>query len=188
VTTRPLYPASMKYFGWGTNQIALRDREGEWWIATGEGLCRFSRVGSIERLAVTPPAKVYTQKDGLPANDIFRLFEDSRGDIWIATVGAEPRLSRWERRTNKIHNYTMSDCPGVATAFGNLWIGYSNEVSMRRPSGLLRYRNGSFVFQPLAERSVGSWRCTWITPANCWSDRRMAACNGCGILPHPIRD
>jgi ligand-binding sensor domain-containing protein len=151
VSTRPRYPASMKYFGWGTSQIALRDHEGEWWIATGEGLCRFPRVAAMEQLAVTPPRKVYTQKDGLPQNEIFRLFEDSRGDIWITTTGtkAHSRLARWDRRSNEIHSYTTSDCPGMATAFaedqsGNLWIGFSNEIFTHRPSGLLRYRNGTF--------------------------------------------
>ena len=148
IATRPRYPASIGYFGWGTGQVALRDHEGEWWIATGQGLCRFPRVDAMERLAVTLPKSVYTIADGLPQNEIFRLFEDSRGDIWITTLG-EAGLSRWDRRSNTIHRYASADCPGVPSVYaqdheGNLWIGFSNDVSAQRPSGLIRYRDGRF--------------------------------------------
>jgi hypothetical protein len=34
---RPRVPASLRDFGWGENAVALQDRRGEWWIATGPG-------------------------------------------------------------------------------------------------------------------------------------------------------
>ena len=160
IATLPVYPKSMRYFGWGTGQVALRDHEGGWWIATGEGLCRFPRVGSIEQLSTAPVKKVYTRKDRLPADDIFRLFEDSRGDIWITTLGGDASLSRWDRRTDTIHRYNSANVPGVPTAYaedraGNLWIGISNEVSTHRASGLLRYRDGQF--DPFIDAGAIGW-------------------------------
>jgi ligand-binding sensor domain-containing protein/signal transduction histidine kinase len=146
-SVRPRYPPAIRYFGWGSSQSVLLDRAGEWWIATGEGLCRFPRV-AFEQLAQTPPQAVYTARDGLPGNDIFRLFEDSRGDIWITSIGrAGP--TRWERATGQLHRYSENEVPGYATAYaedlaGNLWIGFSNDASTSKPCGLVRYRNGKF--------------------------------------------
>jgi len=148
-SVRPLYPPAIHYFGWASGQSALLDRAGEWWIATGEGLCRFPHVAALEQLARTAPKAVYTVSDGLPSNDIFRLFEDSRGDIWVTTIGSRGGPSRWERATGRWHHYTQSDVPGYASAYvedrsGNLWIGFSNDANTGRPCGLVRYRNGQF--------------------------------------------
>ena len=86
ISIRPRYPRRIGYFGWGWNQTVLQDHTGEWWIPTGQGLCRFGRAKSAEQLAGRAPKAVYTVEDGLPGNDIFRLFEDSRGDIWIVNI------------------------------------------------------------------------------------------------------
>jgi sugar lactone lactonase YvrE len=148
-SVRPHYPSSIRYFGWASGQSALVDRAGEWWIATGEGLCRFPRVSRFEQLAQTPPRAVYTTSDGLRSNDIFRLYEDSRGDIWITAIGLGGGPSRWERATGRFHHYTEADVPGYASAYaedraGNLWIGFSNDSNTGKPTGLVRYREGRF--------------------------------------------
>ncbi|MEW6363461.1 MAG: two-component regulator propeller domain-containing protein [Acidobacteriota bacterium] len=39
--TRPNLPCGITYTGWGTHQLALQDHTGEWWIPTGQGLCRY---------------------------------------------------------------------------------------------------------------------------------------------------
>jgi signal transduction histidine kinase len=81
---------------------------------------------------------------------ILRLFEDSRGDVWIAPVGEGGRngLSRWHRASDTLRHYSAEpNLPDLnvqyATAFaedrsGNVWIGFSG------PNGVARYRNGSF--------------------------------------------
>jgi ligand-binding sensor domain-containing protein/signal transduction histidine kinase len=160
VSVRPQYPASIHYFGWASGQSALLDRQGEWWIATGEGVCRFPRV-PFEQLAHTPPKAVYTTRDGLPGNDIFRLFEDARGDIWITSIGVSG-LSRWERASGRIHVYTGKEVPGYPSAFvedhaGNLWIGFSNDANTGKPGGLVRYRDGKFERFGAAEGVPAGW-------------------------------
>src|SRR5262249_40418860 len=86
VEVRPAIPKKITYAGWGWHQIVLQDHTGDWWIATGEGLVRFPPV-TIEALSRTPPKALYTQRDGLVTNDIFRIFEDNSGGIWIACIG-----------------------------------------------------------------------------------------------------
>jgi ligand-binding sensor domain-containing protein/two-component sensor histidine kinase len=142
-------PKQITKFGWGYNQITFQDRSGDWWVPTSQGLCRFPRVARIEQLATTPPKKVYTTSDGLPFDEVFRLYEDSRGDIWISTVSPGGNgLSRWRRDAETIQ--TFSDSDGLeslrvhgADAFcedaaGNLWIGLGGS------GGLLKYAGGQF--------------------------------------------
>jgi ligand-binding sensor domain-containing protein len=142
-------PKKITKFGWGYNQITFQDRSGDWWVPTSQGLCRFPRVARVEQLATTPPKKVYTTRDGLPFDEVFRLYEDSRGDIWISTVSPGGNgLSRWRPDSGRIQTFLESD--GLATlkeheadAFcedgaRNLWIGLGGK------GGLLRYSGGRF--------------------------------------------
>lgn len=103
-TIRPRVPRQINYFGWGHDRIALQDRAGEWWIATGSGLLRYPRRSKVELLARTPPKAVYTETDGLCGNDVFRIFEDSRGDIWVSTIN-KSGLARWNRQTGSFQRY-----------------------------------------------------------------------------------
>lgn len=154
ISIRPQFPEIVKTPGhsWGWNQTVLEDHTGEWWIATGAGVCRFPKVSKPEQLAHRPPKAVYTIREGLASNIILRLFEDSRGDIWIGSVGqgkGPSGLSRWERRTNTFHHYTeKNSLPRFDTFYvssfaedraGNLWIGFSGD------SGLVRHRDGRFT-------------------------------------------
>lgn len=118
---RPAFPASLVNFGWGTAQVALQDHSGEWWFATAQGLWRFPRTNSIADLAHLRPKAVYRSQ--LAGEDVFRIFEDSSGDIW---VGTHAGLSHWERATETFH--TKREVPDTVTAFGEdsaggLWIG-----------------------------------------------------------------
>jgi ligand-binding sensor domain-containing protein/signal transduction histidine kinase len=140
----PNLPSHSK-FTWGWNQLILQDHEGDWWIPTERGLYRFSENKSFADLARASP-KAYRVKDGLASNEIFRLFEDARGDLWFGTLGDGDRaLHRWERLTDKIHIYTpLANIPASGpTAFandseGNLWIGFYN-------GGVARFRAGRFL-------------------------------------------
>lgn len=139
-------PRKIKGFGWGSNQITFQDHTGEWWAPTYYGLYRFPRVASVDQLAHTRPKAVYNQQHGeLPGSDVFRLFEDSRGDIWISIAGGEPNLVRWVRATESFHVYSEAEglprySPPTAfreDAAGNLWLGFYE-------GGLARYRDGRF--------------------------------------------
>ena len=147
----------IRYTGWGTGQTVLQDSRGDWWIPTGEGLCRFTGNRKMEDLARVPPTAVYTRADGLPGEDIFRVFEDSHGDIWVATVDT-PGLARWRRRTGSFQPMEASDgfrTNNAPAAFaedraGDLWVGLFWK-------GLARYRQGSWqMFQNGENAPTGS--------------------------------
>lgn len=143
----PRVPRDIKSFGWGWNQVTLQDHTGEWWLPTGFGLLRFPHVTNIEQLAHTLPKATYDfQRGDLPGDDIWRLFEDSRGDIWISIAGnIRHAVARWERATESFHTYSEADgltnfntaAAYCEDAAGNLWLGFYD-------GGLARYRNGRF--------------------------------------------
>ena len=153
VTTKVNLGVRLANPGWGWHQVSFQDREGEWWIATGEGLFRFSSAQGVEQLGSMQPKEVYTVRDGLAGDQVFRLFEDSSGDLWIGTLDeGKTALTRWERATGQFYRYvaaahdlprlTPSETAIAPTAFaedrsGHLWIGWYT-------GGLSRYAAGRF--------------------------------------------
>lgn len=146
------FPPTQAYWGWAWNQIILRDHLGELWVASAQGLLRYSKLTAIEQLARARPSVIYTTQAGLPGNEVFRIFEDSRGDIWISTLNRPGQtLTRWERATAKLHTYSPSDgIPETApTSFcedasGDLWIGFYDGQLVRYSSG--RFANLTSAF------------------------------------------
>jgi ligand-binding sensor domain-containing protein/signal transduction histidine kinase len=119
-------------------QTALRDRAGDWWVATREGLYRFAPDAAR-------PKAVYTTRDGLSGDGIFSLYESTRGDIWISMADVENAVMQWERASGAFRVYTQTDgvpdfvapsCFAEDRA-GGLWAGVHD-------GGLLRYRDGRF--------------------------------------------
>src|SRR5258708_11523309 len=153
-------PKQINYFGWGYHQITFQDHTGEWWVSTGEGLLRFPKTSSVDQLRNVPPKATYTTKDGLGGNEVFRLFEDSRGDVWIGTISeGASLLTRWIRSTGRFQRYTEADgipsgAAGVIPAAfsearsGTLWIGFYS-------GNLARYRDGKFRTLTVADGAPG---------------------------------
>jgi signal transduction histidine kinase/ligand-binding sensor domain-containing protein len=153
VPMRPRFPRD--YYSWGWNQVILNDHVGDWWVASSRGLLRFPRTTNPAQFSRTTLAATFTTRTGLAANFVLRIFEDSRGDIWISSVGEHNGLNRWERTTNKLYNYSEADgLPSLSdyypTAFcedpaGNIWAGFS------AGGGLVRFRDGRFAPLTLAD-------------------------------------
>lgn len=127
--------------------LPMQDSAGEWWVPTGAGLFRFPRLERIEQLAQTRPKAAYTSRDGIAGDDLYCVYEDLRGDLWIAAhPTVREGLTRWERRTETFRRYTQADgLPPFRAphAFaedkaGNLWLGFWE-------GGLARYRDGRFT-------------------------------------------
>ena len=131
-------------YSWGWNQLVVQDSTGEWWLPTAQGLYRFPRLESIDQLSRARPRNIYTTRDGLPGDLLFRLYEDKYGDIWIGSINPNRgAFGRWERRTGKFQVYSTAD--GVPqfvapTAFredlnGKLWIGFYDGTLARFDDG-----------------------------------------------------
>ena len=184
---RPALPAGITYPGWGWGQLAFQDRNAEWWYATGQGLARYGRVSRFEDLGRTPPKRVYTGRDGLPGDNVFRIFQDSRGDIWIATIGAgQEGLSRWERATGRFRREPLIVGQSAVTAIAedgahHVWAGFYG-------GGLGRYREDTLdSFPPGSDMPSGLVAQILPTPGKLWVatwDHGLVRVDDLGA-PHP---
>jgi PAS domain S-box-containing protein len=182
-------PGTVTDASWRGVSGMLQDHTGEWWVATREGVYRFGRVDRFERLGRARPKAVYRTVDGLASDDVTRLFEDSRGDIWMASwVPAREVLVRWDRATASFHRYGEKDglrpfTSGLAfteDATGAVWIGF-------REGGVARYRSGRFtMLGPNDGVPMGSVNGTYVDQAG----RVWAAISGGGLcrIDHPTAD
>ncbi len=187
----PAWPSQITYFGWGRGQVVVQDSAGEWWIATGRGLCRFARQDSVEGLAGASPKAVYTRRDGLPGDEIFTLFEDSRSNIWIGTIGLnqDDGLAIWDHGAGRIHAFSEADGlpkKPVPTAIaedssGNIWAGLYH-------GGMARYRDGRFTFFGEREGVAGIVGDFFSDSAGrLWGGYQRAASSASTIPPRSIR-
>jgi signal transduction histidine kinase/ligand-binding sensor domain-containing protein len=152
---RPVRSAAIERIrdtGWGISQLTLQDRRGGWWVPTTEGLLRFA-PGPVWSLSTAQPESTYTRRQGLRSDSIFRLFEDSRGGIWVATYAEGANgLARIDPVTGAVRVFGPADgfsdlTPVFALAedrSGSIWIGFGT-------SRLMRYRDR---FEPIPLRPL----------------------------------
>jgi ligand-binding sensor domain-containing protein/signal transduction histidine kinase len=145
-----LLPSVMKdiSLGWVGEGTTLQDHKGEWWIGTAAGLYRFPATDDLTEIKTTRALGVYDTKNGLANAQVYRLFEDSSGNIWISTIGPVNGLARWDRASATL--FDLSTATGlppprddVARSFGedragNIWIGFG--------TGIARYFDEYFTF------------------------------------------
>ena len=154
---KPNLPPEIKYFGWGWKQTVWQTSAGAWLIPTGEGLFEFPATNDFKDLAQTAPRKISPETKG---KEIFRTYEDSRGDIWIATTGEANELWRWERGADEWHDLTAEagfskgriGTSFVEDAAGNLWIGTGES-----DAALIRCRDGNFKIFTQADGAPAGW-------------------------------
>jgi len=133
--------------GWKREHVTLQTRRGDWWLASGNGVYHFPAADSLDSLRSARPLEMYTIGHGLAARQGFNLFEDSRGLIWISTIGyTDHGLARWNPADGHMQDLAGSPgLPNVATRLalsfadraGSVWIGFNGAVA--------RYRDGGFV-------------------------------------------
>ncbi len=154
---KPDFPKYAAYSGWGNRQTVWQTSAGDWFFPTGHGLFRFPQPARFEDLARVTPQKIEFGREKL---EIFRFFEDSRGDFWVATTGAANELWHWERAANVWRNlspelgfvkYRRHGTSFVEDRAGNLWIGTGSDID---DTALIRYRDGLFQIFTKAENAL----------------------------------
>jgi signal transduction histidine kinase/ligand-binding sensor domain-containing protein len=122
---------------WGSHQLAVHDRDGEWWLPTSDGLLRYAAGADLPR---AKPKAIYRKGSGLPGSDIHHLWEDAAGDVWISILSPPP-LVRWLRREQRFVEVPEVNARvstfGAPTAFaeaadGDLWLGFFGGGLARR--------------------------------------------------------
>jgi ligand-binding sensor domain-containing protein/two-component sensor histidine kinase len=129
-------------FGWSWSQIAVHSRTGDWWLATGAGLLRYTN--QLEAAPIVQGPEV-----GLATGNVFCVFEDSGGAVWtsignpsgIGLYRRNPRTGRFERFDEShglpTFHQTIRPAAFAEDRTGQIWIGMLD-------GGLVRFRNGTF--------------------------------------------
>jgi len=129
--------------GWGARQRMLFDREGGFWIGTRHGVLRWSALRDVTQIEREPPDRHYTMRDGLTSPAVMRLFEDSRGDLWLGPDEAGGRqLCHWIRTDDTIECFGGQEgVPRVRVRAmaedesGQVWIAFRDGTLLRRRGG-----------------------------------------------------
>ena len=143
------------------------DRAGNVWAGTMGGLNRLDRS--------TSTFIRYTEKDGLPNNDIWGILEDERGRIWLST---NKGLAAMEPGTGTIRTFDYADglqgdefnqsASARDRRTGELYFGGANGITLFHPdsvkgnpfippvafSSFIRYNTDDAAGRPIEERGV----------------------------------
>ena len=132
-------------FNLSSNTI-VEDKEGFLWFGTQSGLSRFDRTSETFKNFWHDPK----DSDSLSDNDIFTVFEDSDGVIWVGTK--HHGLNRFDKKTETFTRYRHdpndpSSLPDdaiqsvIEDRLGHLWLGTRDHglVRMDRKTGAFRH-------------------------------------------------
>lgn len=127
-----------------TSRYALLDSKENWWVLTRDKLFRFPRKN------LQSPAATYTNGEGLKSNEMFQVFEDRAGNIWVSQEPLDDAAGRGLSRLSPDGKtfYTFTEADGfppnkspssfAEDAHGNLWVSFYE-------GGLARMANGRFT-------------------------------------------
>jgi signal transduction histidine kinase/ligand-binding sensor domain-containing protein len=111
----------------------LRDRDGGLWVAPASRGIVHIHQGRTD---------VFSELDGLSGDDIYDLFEDREGDIWVATVNGLDRFRELPVVTYS-RNQGLSDIPWgavLAARDGSVWFGTLNGLNHLNEGQVTVYR------------------------------------------------
>jgi ligand-binding sensor domain-containing protein/signal transduction histidine kinase/AraC-like DNA-binding protein len=114
------------------------DTNGNLWIGTEEGLNLFNKK---DESFIT-----FSQKNGLPSNEILSILEDNNGYLWL---GTKHGLSRFHPATYEIKNYDVNDGlqsneftnAHCKSSTGELYFGGINGFNVFYPDSILNNPN-----------------------------------------------
>ncbi len=138
-------PKEFTYVGWGRQQLLAQEAGGAWWVASGGGAMRFE--GSLDGRSpfARPPVGIIDMGSGLASPDVYVLFVDSAGDLWVSTSLLRPGVggvARVRRATGPVDNFSTTELGSARLAVGfaedgarQLWIAFADGTLARRRDG-----------------------------------------------------
>lgn len=121
----------------------LQDGQGNYWIATNQGVYNIAENGKLaEHLHTDSPSG-----RGISANLVYAILEDSKGNVWIGTTNGldmitpgNPAVTHFKKTDNKpgplSDNFITALCEDHE---GNIWVGTNSYVN------LFSHRKGNFT-------------------------------------------
>jgi sugar lactone lactonase YvrE len=148
-------PAPPLVPNWGEKQLVARGRDGRLWLATGAGLAMFPPGTNVREFATRQPERLFDTSNGLPGNEIQRLFVASDGTVWFGILHADKGLCRMDGQGDGLRCFDERDGlppEAAAVAFGEdldggIWFGLWE-------GGLFRHREGRIESWPETAESV----------------------------------
>ncbi|QIP15836.1 response regulator [Spirosoma aureum] len=120
-----------------TNQINCiqEDSKGQIWVG--------NYFGGLSRYDVhLKDLATYTEKDGLPSDNILGILEDKQGFLWLSTDNG---LSRFDPDTKRFTNYNINDgLPGNEFSLNSFYRDSGGELFFGSNNGLVRFRPDKF--------------------------------------------
>ncbi len=126
-------PDNPETLGYNVVNTILEDRWGTLWIGTeGGGLDNFNPgTGTFSH---------YTDKNGLPNNNIKGILEDNKGNLWISTAKG---LSRFNHETGTFRNYSQkAGLQGYEFNEGSCFFSKTGEMYFGGMKGFNRFYPG----------------------------------------------
>ncbi len=148
------YPKGFRGYGWGSKQIAFQAHDGEWWFASGKGLLRFTAT-TIEHLPQARLKAQYDRHSPLHCDDVVRVFEDSRGDVWASCNGPELGLIRWSRARGEFYRFGPVDKWDPTQRAAVIREPKPGEIWVISTQAVHRLRGGRFESFPLDLLKIG---------------------------------
>jgi ligand-binding sensor domain-containing protein len=103
---------------------------------------------SVSAFAQQPFLRNYSVSDGLPSNEVYDVFNDSKGFLWFATDAGVSRYDGYH-----FLNFTSRDGMPDNTVFG-FYEDSKGRIWFRSYSGLLSYFDGSKIICPAVNNEL----------------------------------
>jgi signal transduction histidine kinase/ligand-binding sensor domain-containing protein len=136
--------------GWGNLQLLARGVDGRLWVATGAGVAMYAPGTPARDLATEAPERLLDRRNGLPNNEVHRVFVARDGRVWIGIMHAPNGVCRVERDGTGLlcfdSTHGLPPHRAEGSAFGDdragqIWVGLYE-------GGLYRFREGRFESWP----------------------------------------
>jgi signal transduction histidine kinase/ligand-binding sensor domain-containing protein len=116
-----------------TATSVLRDRNGGLWIGTAAHGLVHSYEGKTS---------LFTRQDGLSSDEVFALFEDREGTIWVGTSEGIDRFREWPVTPLSVkQGLSNSNATSVLAARdGSIWIGTADGLNRWKDGRVTIYR------------------------------------------------
>jgi signal transduction histidine kinase/ligand-binding sensor domain-containing protein/CheY-like chemotaxis protein/AraC-like DNA-binding protein len=163
----------------------LQDKKGRIWLATkGQGLVLAEPKNATHTAFQLTFFNQGTGRYDLPSNNLYDLYEDAKGRLWIASyegglilLDERPNGYRFLHGRNELKGYPIEACPRVrcidGDKSGNIWVGTTNGfvvfsdrfakaseirfLHYNRDSKLLKALNLSDIYQLLCDSRGNVW-------------------------------